>query len=279
MNENKNEILADLLFAKAAYGLTEEETQQLSELEAGVNDNTIEMTMAAISLADFGEKPEAMPAALRSKILADADKFFGAETADETEDLQPTFTLPPSRTPLSSWLGWAVAALAVAALSFNLYLTRSKPEPQIAQDPPIEKINPKTPTELRNDLMATAPDLEKATFAPGKMPEIKDISGDVVWSDAKQSGYMRLKGLPTNDPTKEQYQLWIYEENQGEKTPIDGGVFNVAENGEIIIPIDAKLQAKNPKMFAITVEKPGGVVVSKGEKVAAIAKPSSDSET
>jgi hypothetical protein len=40
----------------------------------------------------------------------------------------------------------------------------------------------------------------------------------------------------------------------------------------VIVPITAHLRAKNPKMFAITVEKPGGVVVSKREKVAAIAK-------
>jgi len=280
MNDNKNEILTDLLFAKAAYGLTPEETQQLAELEADVNDTSIEMTLAAFSAAHFSDKPEAMPEALRSKILAGADQFFGAEADDRTTDLQPTFTLePPARTPLTSWLGWAVAALAVAALTTNLYLTQFRPEPQVAGNPPIEQTKPKTPTEMRNELMSSAPDLEKATWSAGKMPDVSGVSGDVIWSDKQQAGYMRLKGLPANDPKKEQYQLWIYEENQGEKTPIDGGVFDVAENGEIIIPIDAKLQAKNPKMFAITIEKPGGVVVSKGEKVAAIAKPDLNPET
>ncbi len=280
MNENKNEILTDLLIAKAAYGLTEEESRQLAELETEVNDKSIEMTMAAFAVADFGDKPEVMPDALRSKILAGADEFFGAESSDGSEDLQPTFTLAPTaRTPLSSWLGWAVAALAVVALSFNLYLTQFNPEPQVAQNPPVEQTKPKTPAEMRKDLMASAPDLEKASWSAGKMLELKDVSGDVVWSDKEQAGYMRLKGLPANDPNKEQYQLWIYEENQGDKTPIDGGVFDVAENGEVIVPIEAKLRAKNPKMFAITIEKPGGVVVSKGEKLAVIAKPDSNFET
>lgn len=280
MNENKNEILTDLLIAKAAYGLTEEESRQLAELETEVNDKSIEMTMAAFAVADFGDKPEVMPDALRSKILAGADEFFGAESSDGSEDLQPTFTLAPTaRTPLSSWLGWAVAALAVAALSFNLYLTKFNPELQVAQNPPVEQTKPKTPAEMRKDLMASAPDLEKASWSAGKMLELKDVSGDVVWSDKEQAGYMRLKGLPANDPNKEQYQLWIYEENQGDKTPIDGGVFDVAENGEVIVPIEAKLRAKNPKMFAITIEKPGGVVVSKGEKLAVIAKPDSNFET
>lgn len=275
MSEDKNEILTDLLIAKAAYGLTEAESRQLAELDENQNDASIEMTMAAFAVADFGEKPEAMPDALRSKILVGADQFFGVENV---EDLQPTFTLgPPARTPLLSWLGWAVAAVAISALSLNLYITQFAPQPQVVVAPPIDK--PRSVEELRNELMVSAPDLEKASWSAGKMPELTDVSGDVVWSDKQQTGYMRLKGLPANDPAHEQYQLWIYEENQGDKTPIDGGVFDVAENGEVIIPIEAKLRTKNPKMFAITIEKPGGVVVSKGEKVAAIAKPITDPET
>ena len=103
---------------------------------------------------------------------------------------------------------------------------------------------------------------------------MKDMkpSGDVVWSDERQSGYLRLVGLRKNDPERETYQLWIFDETQDPKTPIDGGVFNVNDEGEVIIPINAKLTPRNPKMFAITIEKPGGVVVSKREKVAAIGK-------
>ena len=114
--------------------------------------------------------------------------------------------------------------------------------------------------------------MTKATWTAGNVPEMTEIGGDVVWSDAKQAGYMRLKGLPANDGTRETYQLWIFDETQDAKTPIDGGVFNVNANGEVIIPITAKLKAKNPKMFAITVEKPGGVVVSDRKKIAALAK-------
>jgi anti-sigma-K factor RskA len=81
---------------------------------------------------------------------------------------------------------------------------------------------------------------------------------------------VRFRNLPVNDKTKETYQLWIFDENQ--KQPIDGGVFDANEAGEIIIPIDAKLKVQKPKMFAVTAEKPGGVVVSPLEKVMAVAK-------
>ena len=48
--------------------------------------------------------------------------------------------------------------------------------------------------------------------------------------------------------------------------PVDGGVFDIAAQaaatGEVIIPIDAKLPVGDARIFAITVEPPGGVVVS-----------------
>jgi len=111
----------------------------------------------------------------------------------------------------------------------------------------------------------------KAEWSKGKMPEITP-SGDVVWSDSMQEGYLRLSGLPKNNKATSTYQLWIVDETQDPKTPIDGGTFDVTEDGEVVIPINAKLKARNPKAFAITMEKPGGVVVSKGEKVPALAQ-------
>ena len=124
---------------------------------------------------------------------------------------------------------------------------------------------------MREDLLRTTAGLIKANWTVGNVKELKDISGDVVWSDSKQQGYMRFKGLPVNDKSKETYQLWIFDKTQDKATPIDGGTFDVAANGEVVIPIDAKLKALEPGMFAITVEKPGGVVVSKREKIAALA--------
>lgn len=121
-------------------------------------------------------------------------------------------------------------------------------------------------------MMGSSPDMIKATVAKGNVGEITDISGDIVWSDSKQAGYVRLRGLPMNDNKKQQYQLWIFDETQSDKTPIDGGVFDVNENGEVTIPIKATLKTRKPKMFAITVEQPGGVMVSTREKIAALAK-------
>src|SRR5207237_1768866 len=113
-------------------------------------------------------------------------------------------------------------------------------------------------------------DVIKTNWTNPKNPN--EVLGEVVWSDSQQKGFLHLKGFPVNDKTKEQYQLWIFAANQDQKTPVDGGVFDVNENGEVIFPIDAKIKVEKPSLFAVTAEKPGGVVVSKQEKVLAIAK-------
>ena len=82
-----------------------------------------------------------------------------------------------------------------------------------------------------------------------------------------QEGYLRFTNLPKNDTGVYTYQLWIFDENQDPKTPIDGGIFDVNAEGEIIVPITAKLRARGAKAFAITMEKPGGVMVSDRSKI------------
>ncbi len=276
MNEDREEIMLDLLCKQAVYGLNEEETQQLEQLEYTSTENeSIELTIAALGLIDLNTKDE-MPPHLQSKILANAENFFAAqnvaapsfERVTETSAREIVLTETSERKPWFAWLGWAAAATACVVLAINLYSTRTDrqvvqvPTPTPTQE---EKLDP---VRQRQRLIESGPVL---TAQLGKGTVGFDVSGDVVWSDEKQAGFVRVKGLPKNDVSKETYQLWIVDENQDPKTPIDGGTFDISSDGEVIIQIDAKLKAKNPKAFAVTIEKPGGVVVSKQEKVAALA--------
>ena len=77
--------------------------------------------------------------------------------------------------------------------------------------------------------------------------------------------------MPPNDPSQEQYQLWIIDPER-DAEPIDGGVFDVASSGEVVVPIQAKLKVLKPAAFAITIEKPGGVVVSTQERLPLLAQ-------
>ena len=92
-----------------------------------------------------------------------------------------------------------------------------------------------------------------------------DVGGEVVWNNRTQSGVMTFAGMPQNDPGQVQYQLWIFDREQ--QNPIDGGVFDVSADGELAVRIDPKLGVAEPFLFAVTLEKPGGVVVSGREHI------------
>lgn len=87
-----------------------------------------------------------------------------------------------------------------------------------------------------------------------------EVTGEVVWNQSEQSGVMTFAGMPQNDPGEIQYQLWIFDREQ--QNPVDGGVFNLNADGELAVHIDPKLSVGEPFLFAVTLEKPGGVVVS-----------------
>ena len=53
---------------------------------------------------------------------------------------------------------------------------------------------------------------------------------------------------------------------------VDGGVFDIGP-GEVIVPIRAALPVTTPKLFAVTIEKPGGVVVSSRQRIVVTAAP------
>ncbi len=84
---------------------------------------------------------------------------------------------------------------------------------------------------------------------------------------------MRIEGLSANDPTVSQYQLWIFDEQRDERYPVDGGVFDIPVEGmEVLVPIRAAVQVERATLFAVTVERPGGVVVSDRERIVLVAQ-------
>lgn len=126
-------------------------------------------------------------------------------------------------------------------------------------------------TELRERFIATTSPLTRPWVNTEDVAS-QGVMGDVVWDSESQTGYMRFSGLPANDPEENQYQLWIFDAARGEQYPVDGGVFNVpAGVAEVVVPILAKLPVSNPALFAVTIERPGGVVVSSRERIVVVA--------
>jgi hypothetical protein len=278
MSEQEKEKMLELLSEKAIFGLSDAELSELAELEKAFpesGDDSFELTAAAIGMMNL-DTSEPLPEHLRTKIESDAEKYFASrkeetEPQAEKEEFQKTFAFEPKRS-IRVWLGWLVAAAACVILAVNIYTTRKNPA-DVSGVKPTPTATPKielSPAQEREQLLASAQDIVQSTWGDFDPKNPKNLRGDVVWSNSAQKGFVRFRNLPVNDKTKETYQVWIFDENQ--KYPVDGGIFDANEAGEIVIPINAKIKVQKPKMFAVTAEKPGGVVVSPLEKVMAVAK-------
>jgi anti-sigma-K factor RskA len=284
MSENMDEKLRDLLADRATVGLSEEEASQLDELLGSLDEaESFELAAAAIALAET--KMEPMPAGLEAKLARSADEYFGSAKEEIHESIhdQPTQAFKweepkPSRS-FFDWFGWAAAAMACVALGLTIFFYQDQITDLQARVGQLSATPTPAPSlaELRDRMKASGGQIAQAEWTKGNVKETEGVTGEVVWSDAEQKGYMTFRGLPVNDANLQAYQLWMFEDANLEPYPKDGGVFNVTANGEVIIPINAKLRTVNPKAFAITIEKPGGVVVSDRTKIALLApvKPSS----
>ncbi len=293
--EKERERMLELLADRTLFGLSEAETRELENLKSKFiefkDDDSFEMAAAAIYLVNL-EIGDSLPAHLETKLETQAQDFFAApqksrqfspveknQPADSSEDeiAGNIYEIPPRR-PFWQWLGWAVAAAACVALAINLWLTRAQPKPEIAKNQqttqtpePVKTPAPElSAAQKREQLLASAPDVIQTNWTSAK--DNKKVLGDVVWSNSQQKGYVRLRELPALDPNEETYQLWIIDKTRDAKTPLSGGTFDASGTGEIIIPINAQLRINEPKVFAVSKEKAGGVVVSKPDRIVAVAK-------
>lgn len=272
MNEKTEERMLELLADHAIFGLTVEEAAELEKLEQEAphlaRDNSFERAAAGLQISSIAEV-EPIPSDLLKRLESDAARYFAKDTEEvQVADNVVSVSYETPKPSFMQWLGWALAGAACVALAVNIWFVGIGPQKEIAttEIPPA----PPTVSEKLQALVASGgPGLVRSEWTSPLKQE--DLGGEVVWSDAKQEGYMTFRNLPANDTSKETYQLWIFDENQPEATPVDGGVFDVTKDGEVVIPINAKINVKGPKAFAVTVEKPGGVVVSKRGKIVALA--------
>lgn len=266
--QRNDERLLELLADRSLFELSAEEQAELRALLANSNidPDSFEATAALAAAAFTPASHEPLPAHLRQKITAAAPAHLAAtRKSTPLASTSRTLATPANRTPTSrgarfrETLAWFAAA---ACLVLSLFTWSAS-----------HRATNLTASEARAALLREAPDATKLDWTATPDPTAKGATGNVVWSNAKQQGYLDFKGLAKNDPKVNQYQLWIFDAKQDERYPIDGGVFDIdSTTGDVIIPINAKLHVVDPTMFAITVEKPGGVVVSSRDRIALLAK-------
>lgn len=260
MAESSNaDRLLELMGERALFGLDSNEQRELDALadqHPEVQPEEMEIVAAQVELSGLPSAHLELPDHLQRRIRA---AMPSGESGGSVSAPAPT-TRRDWMTQVATWGGWVTAAALLVAL-----LSRGPQAPG--------KRAPLVASQARAQLMQAAEDLLRVDWTATEDQAAQGATGDVVWSNAAQEGYMRFVGLAANDTSQSQYQLWIFDTEQDDKYPIDGGVFDIpAGADEVIVPIAAKLDVTRPYMFAITVEKPGGVVVSSRERLPLLAK-------
>ncbi|MHC5005836.1 MAG: anti-sigma factor domain-containing protein [Planctomycetota bacterium] len=247
--------LWDLLADRSTQCLSAAESAELIALLASrpdVDEHAFDRVAAALDLTAMAAEYEPLPASVRAKVDAGATAWLAQRKglrlaepgATESDAAAQAPVITPPRTRSSrSWLPWLVAAacLAVAAVS---WWPSGGPQPLTAQ----------------RDALLVRPGTQTVAWAENEA----GVTGDVVWNDRQQTGFMRISGLDVNDPSVYQYQLWIFDEARraySDDVAVDGGVFDIDRaTGDVLVPIRSPLPVTKPFLFAVTTEPPGGVV-------------------
>jgi hypothetical protein len=238
--------LVDLLLRRATEGITAAEEDEMFALQArfpDVDADEIELTVAALDPVHRDAQAAPPP-----RVLAKLNRLAVQYARGELPPAPAPAAGAPRSARAPAWLGWAVAA--TVALAFAAYALWPKP---VA--PALDK--------QRDEFVARA---NPVTFVGTN--EAK-ANATVHWSTVEQTGFLEVRGLAPNDPTREQYQLWIVDPAQ--EQPIDGGVFDVRPDGTALVRMRPPIRVSGAKALAITKEKAGGVVVTKGPHVVVLA--------
>jgi hypothetical protein len=243
----------ELMAGEALGDLTQAESRELDALRAHDSASqamSFEICATAVDLAFSAPRLEPMPADVQERILAAHRRSQTPLTSNPPPQRVEAASPPPiGPVPAVYKLGWLAAAACLIVAIMSWWPRGGTPAPDAY-----------AVVDQQPDIIQT-----EWTFndAGGADSRFANVSGEVHWSTVAQDGYMEFLGLPINDPAKQQYQLWIVDPTR-DTEPVDGGVFDVTGSGRVRVPIRPKLRIERPAAFALTVEKPGGVVVSEG---------------
>lgn len=251
--------LDELLVTGATEGLGASQEDELKELlvgRPGIDAEAFERAAAAVHLATI-EPDAALPNSLREKLDRDATRYFSAQADAPASNV---VRLDSRAVPKSGPTGWPWLATAAAVL---LAIAGWWPD----TEPSAPALAEQRATLIERDAIIVE-------WMATEDPSAADASGNVVWSQAEQRGFMLFRGLQANQPRSFQYQLWIFDAERDERFPVDGGVFDIQAGAEeVIIPFSPNIPVGDAVLFAITLEAPGGVVVSSRERIAVVAEP------
>jgi hypothetical protein len=265
--------LLELLAEQALVGLDADEQHELESLLQAHPDfdaECLDRTAALLDRAVAAGDTEPLPQPLQDRIRAqgsrlglqtrpsiEADRGAGDGSGDHTYENATCWKHERSQSRRTEnectgarWsLGWPPPRACWWPCSS--WYTRPTPapppkSPAVANsEPPATPPGTDTPApstatltvaQQREQLLASAPDVLHLQLVNSDSGAVaRKPGGDIVWSNGRQMGYLRLQGLANDAPPQRQYQLWIIGGDASSNEFINGGMFFVDRNtGELI---------------------------------------------
>ena len=167
-----------------------------------------------------------------------------------------------------SWIPWAVAAgFALVSVGFISQATKLKLQLS-AQVRRVEELDMSlmlaqsengelrhTVAKLRENNRLAAVRIALLDSMVKSDPKAVAVS---VWDNERQNGVFIVRNLKPA-PADKDYQLWVIDPEYA--TPVDAGVFQVDNKGDVRQEFHAKLPIAKANQFAVTLEKKGGADV------------------
>lgn len=243
-----------------------------------------------------------MPATLKASILRDASLVLGssagsgagAAAMEAAKQTTTASTATPAATSASTagsgssvifgsltWraaavIGWASAAAALLAVATLAVVVLQQPEidtPPIIIDEQLQFAGSDMPLALSYHVVKDRDAIRVGLYPPasesrravGEQPAAGEPArGLAIWSDRRQAGLLQIEDLPVNDPTVEQYQVWVIDlERPAGLDRVNGGVFNVTPDRAIqTLAVQPNLPVGRAGGFVITLEPAGGSLAS-----------------
>jgi anti-sigma-K factor RskA len=248
--------LRDLLTDRSLGALDAADMAELQNLIASGGQEeaeAFERDLASLAIAMHTPPEARMPREARERLAVAGERLVITTSSGKS-----------SQSLLGS-LGWlaAAAAVLVGVVGWwpRLFPTPAAPTPSPSQN--VAAFFQAYPQDAHDVPMNTLADDTLAA----------DAKAVAVWSQVANRGFVKIKGLAANDPTKFQYQFWIFDGTRPAETPVSAAVFDISQasfdaaTGEYIIPINPAVRINKPAAIAVTVEQPGGVVVPKKDRV------------
>lgn len=265
---------ADPREAAELYCIGECDSAQLREIESRVaaGDRALAEEIAKLRGVTEALLSASAPMAPDAAVRARLERFLADDGARE---LPEAISIRGGGGALAgASKGWSVSRvapwlLAAASIALAVFAWTTRPGAPGVVTPP-------SASERLAELRASAGTKVWMVGAQGEWQAKGAGVGELVWNEREQRGFLRVKSLDANDAGKEQYQAWLFDGTRG-KEAVSGGVFDapaeVDAQGYRIVEIRPDLRVGELTTFAVTIERPGGVVVTDASRLVLLATP------